>query len=107
MSTLGLDHISWNYFKKIVGNAKCIINIVNMVNSYIDLGYWLSHLKKSMSSIIPKPNKLLYDISKTFCPIVFLNILGKIIKKSISSRLQIHSIISNFNHLNQMGGIKQ
>jgi len=88
-------------------DTKCSTNIVNIVNSCISLSYWSSHFKKSSSIIISKPNKSLYNISKAFCPIVFLNILGKLIKKVISNRLQVHSIASNFIHLNQLGGIKQ
>ena len=105
--TSDLDHISWNYLKKIVSNFKCIINIVNIANAYINLSYWTSHFKKSMSIIIPKPNKSLYNNSKIFCPIVLLNTLGKLIKKMISNRLKVHSVASNFLCLNQLGGIRQ
>jgi len=42
-----------------------------------------------------------------FHSIVLLNILEKLIKKAISERLQIHSITSNFVHLNQLEDIKQ
>ena len=44
---------------------------------------------------------------KAFYPIVLLNILGKLIKKAISNRLQVHTIISNFTYLSQLKGIKQ
>ena len=77
------------------------------MNSCIDLGYWSSHFKKSTSIIIPKPNKPLYDTPKTFCPIILLNILGKLIEKAISSKLQIYSIALNFVYPNQIGGIKK
>ena len=60
-----------------------------------------------MLIIISKPNKLSYDISKTFQPIVLLNMPGKLIKIAISVRLQAHSITLNFIHSNQLGGIKQ
>ena len=66
LSVLDLDHIFWNHLKALVDNAKCVVNIVNIVNLCIDLGYWLLHFKKSMSIIIPKLNKLSYDTSKTF-----------------------------------------
>ena len=49
----------------------------------------------------------MYDFLKVFYSIVYLNILGKLIEKVISKRLQIHSIISNFVYLNQLGGLKQ
>jgi len=107
LSTLSPDYISWNYFKKIVNDTKCITNIVNIVNSYINLSYWPSYFKKSKSIIVSKSNKPSYNTLKTFHSIVFHNILGKLIKKVISSNLQIHSIASNFVYPNQMGGIKQ
>jgi len=39
--------------------------------------------------------------------IILLNILGKLIEKSISERLQIYSIALNFVYLNQLEDIKQ
>ena len=33
--------------------------------------------------------------------------LGKLIEKRMSYRLQVHSIASNLIHLSQLGGIKQ
>ena len=61
----------------------------------------------STSIIIPKPNKAAYDSPKIFQPIVFLNMLGRLIKKVISKRLQVQSIFSNFVHLNQLERLKQ
>ena len=62
-------------------------------------------LAKALSSIIiPKLNKPLYDTPKAF---YLLNTLGKLIKKAIRKRLQVHTITSNFVHLSQLGGIKQ
>jgi len=74
------------------------MNIVNIANSCINL--------KLMLIIIPKLNMTSYDASKSFQPIVLLNTVGKLIKKVISNKIQVHSIASNFIHLNQMGGIK-
>ena len=71
---------------EIVSNTKCITNIVNIANLYINLGYWPFHFKKS-TLIILKPNKSLYNISQIFLLIVLLNILRKLIEKTISSRL--------------------
>jgi len=61
----------------------------------------------SSSIIISKQNKIVYNSLKAFQPIVLLNILGKLIKKIISERLQVQSICSNFAHSNQLGGLKQ
>ena len=80
LSTLGSNSISQSYFK-LVDNDKCLNYFVNIANIYINLGYQPSHFKKSMLIIILKPNKLSYNNSKTFHPIVLLNTLGKLIEK--------------------------
>jgi len=41
----------------------------------------------SLSIIISKPNKIAYNFSKMFQPIIFLNTLEKLTKKIISVRL--------------------
>jgi len=56
--------------------------------------------------IIPKPNKLAYNNPKSFCPIVLLNTLSKLIEKVIAERLQFHVIKNNFIHPSQLGGLK-
>ena len=100
LSIPGLDHIFWSHLKELVGDAEYVANIVNIVNSCIDFDYWLSYFKNSMSIIILKPNKPLYDISKIFWPIILLNILRKLIEKAISGKLRVHSIALNFIDLN-------
>jgi len=57
--------------------------------------------------IIPKPQKLSYNTPKSFRPIILLNTLDKLIKKTISRRLQHHTIRNNYLHPNQLGGIQQ
>lgn len=88
-------------------NNKYIINFANIANLCINLGHWPLHFKKSILIIISKLNKLVYDSSKMFYLIILLNILGKLIEKAMSKRLQIYSIVSNFVYPNQLGGIKQ
>jgi len=107
LSTPSLDHVSLSYLKDIIKDNQYYSNIVNIVNTCINLIHWLMHFKKSLSIIIPKPNKPLYNILKVFYSIMFLNILGKLIEKAISKRLQVHTITSNFVHSSQLGGIKQ
>ena len=85
---------------------KYILNFINITNTCINYRYWPSYFKRS-TSIISKPNKLAYDSPKNFCSIVLLNILGKLIEKVISERLQIQSIVSSFMYLNQLEGLKQ
>ena len=86
-STLGPDKLSWNHFKIIIKDDKCLSNIISIANTYIDLGYQPAYFKRSIMIVIPKPNKQLYDFSKLFRPIVLLNTVGKLIKKVIGERL--------------------
>ena len=60
-----------------------------------------------MFIIIPKPNKPSYNTLNRFHSIILLNMLGKLIKKVISSRFQTYIIVSNFIHASQLGNIKQ
>jgi len=62
--------------------------------------------EESVLIVIPKPNKLSYNSSKFFHPIVLLNMLSKLIKKVIGERLQFHTISNNFTHPHQFGGLK-
>jgi len=56
--------------------------------------------------IIPKPNKPSYDSPKSFCPIVLLNTLGKLIEKVIEERLQFHVVSNDFIHPSQLESLK-
>jgi len=56
--------------------------------------------------VIPKPNKKSYDSSKTFRPIVLLNIVGKLIEKVIRECLQFNMASNNFIYSSQLGGLK-
>ena len=56
--------------------------------------------------IIPKLNKKVYDQPKSFCPIVLLNTLGKLIEKVIAKRLQFTVTNNNFIHPSQLRGLK-
>ena len=93
LSTPGLDKLLWNHLKIILTDDVCITNIIKIA---IDLEYWPNHFKILSIVIIPKPNKLLYDLSKLFRPIVLLNTLGKLIEKVIGERIQFHIIANNF-----------
>jgi len=90
-----------------VDDDKYLFNIVNIANTYINLGHWPLHFKMSTLIIIPKPNKVSYNFPKMFCFIIFFNILRKLIEKVIKERLQYQSIASNFIHPNQLGRLKQ
>ena len=56
--------------------------------------------------VIPKPNKQLYDLSKSFRPIVLLNMVGKLIEKVIGKRLQFQVTANDFIHPSQLEGLK-
>ena len=49
---------------------------------------------------------MLYDFLNAFRPIVLLNKLGKLIEKVIGYRLQFQSILKDFIHSYQLGGLK-
>jgi len=105
-SASGPDKLSWSHLKIILKDDECLNTIIHIANACINLGYWLSHFKISTMVIIPKPNKKSYDSSKSFRPIVFLNIVGKLIEKVIGERLQFNTMSNNFIHLSQLDGLK-
>jgi len=106
-STPGPDRLSWRHLKKILKSSACLDNILNIANTCIDLGHWPSHFKVFIYIIITKPNKTLYDTPKTFRPIILLNMLGKLIEKVVSERLQFQPLSNNSIYSCQLGGLKQ
>ena len=94
----GPDKLSWRHLKIIIKQDKCLINIINIANVCINLEHWPDYFKHSSTIIIPKPNKSLYDHVKIFHPIVFLNMLGKLIEKVIAERIQFTVMKNNFIH---------
>ena len=106
LSAPGPDKLSWHHLKLIVKNNACLTNIINIADSCINLGYWPNYFKISTTIVIPKPNKTLYDQLKVFCPIVFLNTLGKPIEKVVTERLQFLVTSNEFIHPSQLGSLK-
>ena len=102
----GPDKLSWRHLKLIINQDKCLANIINIANMYINLEYWLDYFKQSSTIIIPKPNKSSYDHAKMFRPIVLLNILEKLIEKVIAKRIQFTVMKNNFIHPCQLGRLK-
>ena len=82
------DKLSWRYLKCIIKDNIYLKKIIYIADVCFKIGHWPSYFKFSISIIIPKPNKELYDSSKTFRSIVFLNTIEKLSKKVISERLQ-------------------
>ena len=105
-STPGLNKLLWSHLKTILKDNRCLSNIIRIANACIDLGYWSSHFKEFTMIVIPKPNKQSYDSPKSFRPIVLLNMLGKLIEKVISERLQFLTTSNNFIHPSQLEGLK-
>ena len=98
-SSPGPDRLMWCYWKIIIANNDCLSRIINIANTYIELGHWPKYFKVSTTIVILKPNKSSYDHPKAFCPIVLLNTLGKLIEKVIAERLQFIVASNNFIHL--------
>ena len=107
LSTPGPDHISWRHLKPIVANNECLGKIVTIANTCIKYETWPTQFKTAILVVIPKPNKASYNMPKSFCPIVLLNITGKLIEKVISIRLQFYMTFNGFLNPNQLGRIKQ
>jgi len=87
LSTPGPDKLFWRYLKKIIKDKEYNFKMLSTV-------------------IIPKPNKVSYDLPKSFWPIVLLNTTSKLSEKMIEERLQFSMIPNNFIHLCQLGGLK-
>ena len=81
------NKLAWRHFKHILKNSIYLKNITNITNACLELGFWLSHFKTSMTIVILKLNKPSYDSLKLFRPIMLLNTLGKLIEKFIGDRL--------------------
>jgi hypothetical protein len=63
----GLDNMTWRTLKKIMQGAYEFKNSIKAIaNACFNTGYWPLHFKKSVSIIIPKLNKPVYDKAKSF-----------------------------------------
>ena len=100
------DKLMWRHLKTILKQDDCLSNIINITDMCINLGHWPNHFKHSSTMIIPKLNKMVYDHPKSFCPIVLLNTLGKLIEKVIAERLQFLVVRNDFIHLSQLDSLK-
>jgi len=105
-SAPGPNKLTWRHLKVILKQDVCLSHIINIVDVCINLGHWPNYFKHSSMVIIPKPNKPAYDNPKSFCPIVLLNTISKLIKKVIAKRLQFHVAKNDFIHSSQLGGLK-
>ena len=101
-----LEKLFQRHFKKIAKDKECTNKLIDIANACINLGHWPTHFKILSTVIIPKPNKISYDLPKLFRPIVLLNTTSKLFEKMIGERLQFSSISNNFIHPCQLGGFK-
>ena len=106
LSAPGPDKITWCHLKHVLKQEECLLNIINITNTCINLGHQPSYFKCSSTVIISKLNKPKYNHLKAFYPIVLLSTLGKLIKKVITERLQFIVVNNNFIHPSQLGGLK-
>jgi len=97
-SAPGPDKLSWSHIKRIVKSEECISKFIDIANTCINLGHWLFHFKMSITVVISKPNKVIYDSPKFFHPIILLNTMGKLFEKIIGESLQFLMISNNFIH---------
>ena len=102
----GPNKLMWYHLKTILKQDVCLTNIINIADTCINLRHWPNYFKCSSTVVIPKPNKLAYDQPKSFCPIVLLNTLGKLIKKVVAERLQFLIVKNDFIHSSQLGSLK-
>ena len=61
LSSPGSDKLTWHHLKSIIKQDNCLVNIINIADSCINLGYWPNYFKCLSTVIIPKPNKMTYD----------------------------------------------
>ena len=67
------NKLSWGHLKYIINNEVCLGKIISIANTCFELDFWPSYFKLSIMIVMPKPNKESYDSSKSFQPIVLLN----------------------------------
>ena len=65
-SAPGPDHLSWHSLKALISDERCMGHIIHLANACIDRSHWPTHFKASKTIIIPKPQKALYDMPKSF-----------------------------------------
>ena len=102
----GPDKLMWHHLKSILKQDDCLISIINIADTCINLGHWPSYFKCSSMVVIPKPNKLVYDQPKSFQSIVLLNTLDKLIEKVVTKKLQFLITKNNFIYSSQLGSLK-
>ena len=105
-SVLSLNKLTWSHIKSIIRNVNYICKFIDITNTCIELGHWLSYFKISTIVVIPKPNKAMFDSPKSYQPIVLLNTIGKLFEKMIGECFQFHMISNCFIYFSQLRDFK-
>ena len=66
LSAPGPNKLIWSHIKFIIRSEEYIFKLVDIANTCINLGYWLSYFKSSTMVVIPKPNKTIFNSPKSY-----------------------------------------
>jgi len=80
----GPDHVTWGMLKHLTANPHIATLFLGLAEACLQVGHWPAHFKESLLVIILKLGKSSYSTPKLFCPIVLLNMLGKLVEKMLS-----------------------
>jgi len=103
----GPDHVTWGMLKHLTTNPCIAALFLSVAEACIQVGHWPAHFKKSLLVIILKLRKAPYSTPKSFCLIVLLNMLGKLVEKMLSCQLQFEGVQYGTFQPNQFWGISQ
>ena len=103
-STPRPDKLSWRHLKKIIKDKECISKFIDIANACIDLDHWLLYFKILTTIIIPKLHKASYDLPKSHCSIVLLNMTSKLFEKNDQRKI---AILINFEQFYPFISIRQ
>ena len=106
LSASSPDKLTWSHIKKIIKSKEYVTRFIDITNACFELGHWLHYFKISITIIIPRLNKALYNTTKSFCPIILLNMIRKLFKKIIGEWLQFYIISNLFIHPYQLSSLK-
>jgi hypothetical protein len=104
-SAPGPDHITWRHLKRILRDGYSEQLFLWLANACLTTGVWPDEFKVSITVVIPKPGKPLYNTPKSFRPIVLLNTMGKLLEKMLANCLQFEAAEHGVLHPNQFGGV--
>lgn len=103
-SAPGPDHCGWKALKRLIHDPEIARFLCEFYQKCIDEAVFPRLLKKSISVVIPKPNRDDYSNPKNYRPIVLLNCVGKLLEKVVAARMQFDAQKWGILHPNQFGG---